>query len=195
MGEDEDEEEEDDEEGEEVDEVEEVEDDDACAASAASAASAIGRGAAAAEGVSSEPSPSGGGGGGRSRTRRRRRARAVPAPFPQEVLQAVVRGAVDQSVECALGAGALRADDDDGGPGATRGFFSPTPPDADAFPRRSRDRVAPPFERVAEREHPLRGAASGGFDEERADSEEDAAVAEDAAGLYGMVRDALRARG
>jgi hypothetical protein len=41
----------------------------------------------------------------------------------------------------------------------------------------------------------LRGAASGGFDEERADSEEDAAVAEDAAGLYGMVRDALRASG
>ena len=101
----------------------------------------------------------------------------------------MVRGAVDQSVECALGAGALRADDDDGGPGATRGFFSPT------FPRRSRDRVAPPFEPAAEHEHPLRGAASGGFDEERADSEEDAAVAEDAAGLYGMVRDALRASG
>ena len=193
MGEDEDEGEEDEEDEEEGEEVEEVEDDDA---SAASAASALGRGVAAAAVVSSEPSPSGGGGGGRSRTRRRRRARAVPAPFPQEVLQAVVRGAVDQSVECALGAGALRADDDDGGgPGATRGFFSPTPPDADAFPRRSRDRVAPPFERVAEHEHPLRGAASGGFDEERADSEEDAAVAEDAAGLYGMVRDALRASG
>ena len=27
--------------------------------------------------------------------------------FPQEVLQAVVRGAVDQSVECALGTGAM----------------------------------------------------------------------------------------
>ena len=89
-----------------------------------------------------------------------------PALFPQEVLQAVVRGAVDQSVECALGASAA-------GRSSSGGYDD------------ARDR-APRY--VSEGTNAYPGPT--GLDGD--DGDADPAVSEDAAGVYGMVRDALR---
>ena len=89
--------------------------------------------------------------------------------FPQEVLQAVVRGAVDQSVECALGASAAGRSSSYG-----EGGFD------DARRR------APRY--VSEGTNAYPGPT--GLDGDELDA--DPAVSEDAAEVYGMVRDALR---
>ena len=95
--------------------------------------------------------------------------RRSPALFPQEVLQAVVRGAVDQSVECALGASAA---------GRSSSYGAGGYDDA-------RDR-APRY--VSEGTNAYPGPT--GLDGD--DGDADPAVSEDAAEVYGMVRDALR---
>ena len=95
--------------------------------------------------------------------------RRSPALFPQEVLQAVVRGAVDQSVECALGASAAGRSSSYG-----EGGFD------DARRR------APRY--VSEGTNAYPGPT--GLDGDELDA--DPAVSEDAAEVYGMVRDALR---
>ena len=133
--------------------------------------------------------------------------------FPQEVLQAVVRGAVDQSVECALGTGhggpvghgAALVDRASGGGGDRRvgGGLSRSSIsraiDDDADSAQTLPAASPPYPApyVPASDLDLDAGATqlaGGDVVEFAARAPDAGVLEDASHLYSMVRDALRVR-
>ena len=138
--------------------------------------------------------------------------------FPQEVLQAVVRGAVDQSVECALGTGhggvgGSVVDRGTGGDENTHDADAPFPrssfgansieargvepavgavdDDLDSLARHppASPRMRYPAPFVPASSHQ---AASSDPDADDATRVSDAGVLEDASHLYSMVRDALR---
>ena len=137
--------------------------------------------------------------------------------FPQEVLQAVVRGAVDQSVECALGTGhggpvghgAALVDRASGGGGdrrvgderarrLSRSSISRAIDD-DADSAQTSPVASPPYPApfVPASDLDLDAGATqlaGGDVVEFAARVPDAGVLEDASHLYSMVRDALRVR-
>ena len=127
-----------------------------------------------------------------------------PPLFPQEVLQAVVRGAVDQSVECALGAGAMGgagggvvgilggAVGSRGGEGGGGGGVAGPRPGAFVGGGGGAD-GSRGEEGGGGGVAGLRPGAFGGGG--GANGAMDPNVADDIAGLYGMVRDALHTEG
>ena len=130
--------------------------------------------------------------------------------FPQEVLQAVVRGAVDQSVECALGTGqggpaghgAALVDRGSGGGGdqrrgdeRARGVSQSSIAraiDDDADSARTSPAVSPLYPAPFVPASDIDLDAPGEVVVDEATHVPDAGVLEDASHLYSMVRDALR---
>ena len=130
--------------------------------------------------------------------------------FPQEVLQAVVRGAVDQSVECALGTGqggpaghgAALVDRGSGGGGdhrrgdeRARGLSQSSIAraiDDDADSARTSPGVPPLYPAPFVPASDIDLDAPGEVVVDEATHVPDAGVLEDASHLYSMVRDALR---